>query len=137
INPLEVASIKKVLVVDDNENSRTIIREMLCCKNIVVHEAKNGLEAIQQIDLNRDYDIILMDYQMPYMNGVETIQHIQKAFSTLEDISTIILMHNATDHELLQKIHETVGVKHQLVKPVKLNDMFYTLSHLHEEINLQ
>jgi PAS domain S-box-containing protein len=135
INPLEVGLIKKVLVVDDNENSRTIIREMLCCKNIVVHEAESGLEAIQQIDLNRDYDIILMDYQMPYMNGVEAIQHIQKAFSTLEETSTIVLMHNATEHELIQKAHEMVGTKHQLVKPVKLNDMFYTLSHLHEEIN--
>ncbi|MEX2593475.1 MAG: response regulator [Anditalea sp.] len=134
INSLNFGLIKKVLVVDDNDHSRSIIMDMLSCEHREVHEANNGYEALLQIGANRDYDVTLVDYQMPYMNGLETIKKIKKVFNPMDE-NSFILMHNASDHELILEACEELDIKHHLVKPIKLDDLFHAFSHIREEIN--
>ena len=69
---------KKILLVDDNELNREIAVEILEDSGMVVDMACNGMEAVEMVKQNgmRFYDAILMDIQMPVMNGYEaTARH--------------------------------------------------------------
>jgi DNA-binding NarL/FixJ family response regulator len=71
--------IVRLLIVDDHQMVRDGIRVMLESQNktytFVITEAENGEEAIKNV-LKYDYDIILIDYQLPNMTGMETVERI-------------------------------------------------------------
>lgn len=125
-----IDEIKNVLVVDDNENNRLIVSQMLLLKNIQASEATNGLEALQILSTGAQFDVIIMDYHMPFMNGLETIAKIKENF--LEDLSEmpVILLQSSSDDQKILQVCNELGVKHRLIKPVKLQDFYYTLSRL-------
>lgn len=67
---------KKVLLVEDNEMNQLVAMEILNDVNMIVEIATNGKIAVEMFDAN-DYDIILMDLQMPIMNGLEATKNIR------------------------------------------------------------
>lgn len=129
----DISFIKKVLVVDDNENNRLILRQMLLLKNVKVTEAKHGLEALQLLSEGKRYDVILMDYHMPYMDGLETIEKIRKTFEPNPEDQPIMLLHSSSDDEKIIKICEGYGVNLRMVKPIKMQDLFSKLAKLHQQ----
>ena len=70
----------RILIVDDHQMVRDGIKIMLDSRRSMIHfeveEAENGAAAIQSV-LKKNYDIILMDYQLPDMNGTEALQRIR------------------------------------------------------------
>jgi two-component system cell cycle response regulator DivK len=66
----------KILIVEDNEKNRTLIKDVLEYHGYEVIEAGNGLEGIK-IAKENNPDLILMDLQMPVMNGYEAIKIIK------------------------------------------------------------
>src|SRR5688572_4464098 len=70
----------RLLIVDDHQMVRDGIRTMLESKEdflkFEIDEAENGEVALQKV-VKREYDIVLMDYQLPGMNGTETLQQIR------------------------------------------------------------
>ncbi len=125
--------IKNVLIVDDNVNNRTILREMLLLKNIQSVEAKNGIEAIEKLNENQNYDAILMDYHMPVMDGIETIEKIRAIKSKKELLVPIILLYSSSDDEKVIKACEEFHVNQRLVKPIKMGDLYNALSRLQQK----
>ena len=77
LDELEDLDVGRVLIVDDNENNRMILNHMLSYKNIESEMAANGLEAIQLLMKGEKFDVILMDYHMPVLSGLETIEKIK------------------------------------------------------------
>jgi PAS domain S-box-containing protein len=68
---------QRVMVIDDNVRQRQILTQMLTQWKAEVSLAANGLEALAQISQQPDnYDLILLDYRMPYMNGLEVLQKL-------------------------------------------------------------
>lgn len=122
--------IKNVLIVDDNDNNRLIVKQMLLLKNIHSVEAKNGFEALQLLNERDDFDLIMMDYHMPYMDGIETIRKIRENFGDSMEKQPVILLHSSSDDEALIKACEDLKVNQRIVKPIKIHDLFDTLSHL-------
>ena len=122
--------IRNVLIVDDNINNRTILKTMLQLKNIHFDEAANGIEALQFLMTKQAYDVILMDYHMPVMDGIETIRKIRENFSELDKDPAIILLHSSADDEKLIRACEELHVSQRLLKPIKIQEMFHALSHL-------
>ncbi|MEO5911294.1 MAG: PAS domain S-box protein [Pelobium sp.] len=127
--------IEKVLIVDDNDNNRLILKQMLLLKNINVEEVTNGLEALQLISKGKRYDVILMDYHMPYMDGLETIEKIRKGFNADKEEQPIILLHSSSDDEKIIRTCEMYGVNTRMVKPVKIQDLYYSLNKLNQKTN--
>ena len=128
--------IQDVLVVDDNENNRLIVSQMLRLKNIKTHEASNGFEALQYLATGNPCDVVLMDYHMPFMDGLETIKKIRESFKDHLDDMPILLLHSSSDdHRLLQECRD-LRVKFRLIKPLKIQELYHALAHLSEKRDL-
>lgn len=123
-------TLKQVLIVDDNENNRIILREMLLIRQILVEEAGNGFEALKILATGQRFDAILMDYNMPFMNGLETVEKINEYFSDSFDKQPVILLHSSPNDEAIQKGSQRLSIQHRLVKPIKMQDLYYVLSRL-------
>jgi PAS domain S-box-containing protein len=132
-----IGLIKKVLVVDDNDNNRLIIKQMLLLRQILTTEAKNGFEALQLLAAGECYDVIVMDYHMPYMDGLETIKKIRESFSDSPTGQPIILLHSSSDDEKMIRSCEELKVNHRMVKPIKTEDIYNALSRLHQKTTIE
>ncbi|MEJ7559298.1 MAG: PAS domain S-box protein [Pedobacter sp.] len=128
----EVLDIQKALIVDDNENNRLILRQMLKLKNIEVEEAANGFEALQFLARQNKYDVILMDYHMPYMDGLETIRKIRESFTSSAEQLPLILLHSSSDDETIHQACDELTINDRLVKPVKMEELFSSLYRLNK-----
>ena len=126
----DISNIKNVLIVDDNENNRIILRQMLLMKQIPVEEASNGFDALKILAQGKNFDAILMDYKMPFLNGLETIEKIQEHFGVSSNDLPIILLHSSSDDGTIVKGCEQLGIKHRLVKPIKMQELYYALARL-------
>lgn len=132
IDWFDVDKIKNVLIVDDNENNRLIVRQMLLLKNIQSKEAFNGFEALQLLATGEVFDVILMDYHMPFMDGLETIRKIRESFKSWGGEEPIMLLHSSSDdHKIIESCKE-LRVHHRLIKPIKIQDFYQALSRLHK-----
>lgn len=125
--------IKRVLIVDDNENNRIILAQTLRLKNITAAQAKNGFEALQMLANGETYDAVLMDYHMPYMDGLATIRKIRESFSATAQELPIVLLHSSADDSTILKACEELQVSLRIVKPIKMQDVYDALTKLHQK----
>jgi len=132
IDWFDVDKIKNVLIVDDNENNRLIVRQMLLLKNIQSKEAFNGFEALQLLATGEVFDVILMDYHMPFMDGLETIRKIRESFKSWGGEEPIMLLHSSSDDNKIIESCKELRVHHRLIKPIKIQDFYQALSRLHK-----
>lgn len=121
--------IGRVLIVDDNVNNGQILRAMLGNKDIVSDYAQSGEEAYEILASGRQYDVILMDCQMPGWDGVETTRRIRMLDASGQE-QRVILLNDAFDDDSLNAFGSELNIQHFLVKPVKIRQLFNTLSHL-------
>lgn len=68
---------KELLIVEDNPDNRFLIKAFLKKKNYQLDIAKNGIEAVEKFK-SKLYDLVLMDIQMPEMNGYQAVNEIRK-----------------------------------------------------------
>ena len=117
-----------ILVVDDVLINRVLIKELVVdfCNNI--YEAKDGIEAIEILKSNK-MDIILMDIEMPKMNGLETTKYIRNDMSSpVNNIPIIALTaHNPND---FFEDFSNVGFNDLLTKPYSLQKIIKAIESL-------
>lgn len=124
--------IKRMLVVDDNDSNRQILKRMLELKDIHVDEADSGLSALLMLQKNAEYDVIIMDYHMPVMDGIETIRKIKEIIKENSD-QPIVMLYSSSDDEKLQFACDELEVQSRLVKPIKMQEMYHVLAQLKNE----
>ncbi len=69
---------KRILVVDDNPLNIKVLRRTIKDYGFDIEESHNGKDAIEKIELNNNYDVVLMDILMPVMNGEEAIKALKE-----------------------------------------------------------
>lgn len=69
-----------VLVVDDLEDNRDLLRRRLMIAHFQVSEARDGLECLAQLE-KQPFDAVLLDYMMPGPDGLETLRRIRQTWS--------------------------------------------------------
>jgi CheY-like chemotaxis protein len=115
----------KVLVVDDNATSRSIFQEILKSFSFTVSVAASGEEGITELeaaDKDKPFGLVIMDWKMPDMDGIETSKRI-KQHKDLSNIPPIILVTAYGREEVMQQAEE-VGLEGFLLKPVSASMLF-------------
>lgn len=100
----------KILVVDDEENIREVLKEYAEFEGHEVDEAEDGREAVEKAK-NNDYDIIIMDIMMPRLDGYSACKEIRKIKSTP------IMMLSARGEEYDKLFGFELGIDDYVVKP--------------------
>ena len=112
-----------VLLVEDNEINQEVAREMLGLFGLTVTLAVNGKVAVEKLQQNR-YDLVLMDIQMPVMDGYQACTEIRKFNPTVPIIAlTAAAMIEDRDKAV------SVGMNDHLSKPINFNDLSNLLEH--------
>ena len=104
---------KKILLVEDNKLNRLVFKMMLNNMKAEVDEAENGLEALN-ILRESTYDLVLMDIQMPVMDGTSALQIIKKMYG--ESIPVIALTATAFNSEVSHMLN--LGFSDCITKPI-------------------
>jgi two-component system sensor histidine kinase/response regulator len=115
----------KVLVVDDNATSRSILQEMLESFSFEVSSASSGEEGITELEAaskDKPFELVIMDWKMPGMDGIEASRRI-KGHTGLGKIPAIILVTAYGREEVMQQV-EQVGLEGFLLKPVSPSMLF-------------
>src|SRR5271163_187965 len=121
----------RVLVVDDNEQARDILSDALRGFSLRADSASSGEEAIQKVvsaDAQDPYRVVLMDWQMPGMDGLQASRQIVRG--NLSKHAPKIVMVTAFGREDLQTQAEQVGIDGYLLKPVTPSLLYDTLVEL-------
>lgn len=119
---------KKVLIVDDNEAAREILEDALQSFSLNVSMVDSGAEAITKIedeDQKEPFDLVMMDWQMPEMNGIRASELIKK-HSRIKKIPKIIML-TAYGREEIVRQAEDVGIDGFLVKPMNPSALFESI----------
>ena len=108
-----------VLIVDDEQGIRSVIKEILESMYLFafVVEAENGADAYQRC-LRQSFDLVITDVKMPKIGGLEFIQnlvHLNKKTTDSEQSSILILTGNLTSEGVKEALG--LGVKHIVMKP--------------------
>lgn len=117
---------KSVLLVDDEAIVVDVIREVLAPRVSVFESASNGIEALAKIT-DADFDFILMDIEMPRMNGMELYRHIMETKPHLTH--SVIFITGDTETEATRTFIRNTGCMF-LDKPFMLKDLFFIMSAL-------
>jgi CheY-like chemotaxis protein len=118
----------KVLVVDDNATSREIFQKMLESFSFEVTFAASGKEGLAELEKaseNESFELVIMDWKMPGMDGIEASKLI-KNHKGLSKIPPIILVTAYGREEVIQQAEE-VGLEGFLLKPVSASMLFDTI----------
>lgn len=114
---------KRILIVDDDHDIRMILRSVLESYGYHCEEACNGLEALEKIN-TKDYALILLDYSMPVLNGLEVIQRLSQDSGCCRP--QIIMMTANSGHDLrLQALD--AGAAAVLSKPFEIDHILLTI----------
>jgi CheY-like chemotaxis protein len=120
----------KVLVVDDSDTSRNILQDILESFSFEVTLAasgEDGLEEIERADKDKPFELVIMDWKMPGMDGIETSERIKK-HNKLSKIPVVILVTAYGREEIMQQA-EQIGLDGFLIKPIGSSVLFDTIMH--------
>lgn len=102
---------QKILVVDDEERMRKLLKDFLSAKGYVILEADNGQKALDVYELNKDIKLILLDVMMPVLDGWSTLREIRK------DSKVPVIMLTARGEERDELFGFELGVDEYISKP--------------------
>jgi len=115
-----------VLIVDDSEDDRATLGDILISKGYRVSEAENGYRGLEVMQFSR-FDIILLDVMMPGMDGIKTLEWIKE----INPETGVIIVSGNNDDELVGKAIK-MGALAYLPKPVDMNKMLEIIEDYRE-----
>ena len=136
VKPENLQHIKRVMVVDDNINNRTILEHTFNHWGIEIVGCESGREAIDFLRKDTDFNLIIMDYHMPDLNGLDTIRLIREELDLSALTMQIILLHSSSDDAIIHEAAKNLGIRFSLTKPIKSNELYYFLQNLNQKVLL-
>jgi len=118
----------RVLVVDDNATSRLILQDMLTAFSFTVFTAGSGEQALEMMRNAADdhpFELVLMDWKMPEMDGLETVKRMRE-YGKLRTMPSVLMV-TAYGREEVMKQAENIGMDGFLIKPVNQSVLFDTI----------
>ena len=131
---------RRVLVVDDNEAAAVVLCQLLEELGFAVEHVNAGAAALdilaQAQQQKAPFDFVMMDWQMPGMDGLETVRQLRLSTPHAQPFVLMVTAHRR--QELLERAH-LLGIEHVLTKPVSasvlVNTMMQVMGHMPQEAN--
>jgi two-component system sensor histidine kinase/response regulator len=125
---------RRVLVVDDNQTAATVLADMLHSMGFEVEQAHSGLEALERlresVTEDRPFSLLLLDWQMPGMDGVELAGHIRTL--GMPQVPQMLMV-TAYGRDDVMRAAKLQGIESVLIKPVNASLLFDTLMQPFEQ----
>lgn len=122
-----------VIVTDDNKSVRNILKASLQNMGCKVRLAEDGIECLSAIVYGssyKTYDVVLLDLHMPEMDGITVLEKLQSHLNLGKTVIMLINSIDAKDAKSDLQICQRLGVKHYLVKPLKITEIHQTIIEL-------
>jgi PAS domain S-box-containing protein len=116
-------STRKCLVVDDNRDVLIYLSRILFDTGVKIFSSRSGVEAIEIFKSNPDIDIVLLDMQMPEMNGIETAQEIRKIRKDIPIVAQTAFVFEGDKDIILES-----GCDACLIKPIRKDQLLAAMS---------
>jgi PAS domain S-box-containing protein len=129
----DIPDITRILGVDDNLTNLRILEKTLAHGNIGFVGASNPLEAFRLLeDPSQHFDMVIMDYHMPYVDGLEAIRILRQDLGFSAERCPVILLHSSADNQEIAERSRDLGICFHLTKPVKSEELLTCLTHVAE-----
>ena len=129
--PLEDLNRVRVLIVDDNATNREILHNQVTAWGMLNDAATNGMQAIDMLRSaaykGDAYDLVLLDWHMPYMDGIELARRLRDD-PQIPEMEMVMLSSAAFDEESARAAH--VGIRRYLTKPVRQSELYDCLVNI-------
>jgi len=116
----------RVLIVDDEGEFVETIVKRLRDRGLVAEGVASGPEALSLLN-ERDFDVCVLDYRMPGMDGIETLRHMKKKKPLME---VIMLTGHGSVESGIQGLQ--LGAYNYVMKPAPLKDLLYQMEQAYE-----
>lgn len=110
---------KKILIIDDNNSSIKLISKILDKHNILYDSSNLGKEALDRIRKGDKYDLILLDEDMPYMNGINVMNKLNK----IKGFDTKVILLTKNSNIIYDDIYKDSGFSDYIIKPIDKDDL--------------
>lgn len=110
---------KKILIIDDNNSSIKLIGKILDKHNILYDSSNLGKEALDRIRKGDKYDLILLDEDMPYMNGISVMNKLNK----VKGFDTKVILLTKNSNIIYDDIYKDSGFSDYIIKPIDKDDL--------------
>lgn len=110
---------KKILIIDDNNSSIKLISKILDKHNILYDSSNLGKEALDRIRKGDKYDLILLDEDMPYMNGISVMNKLNK----IKGFDTKVILLTKNSNIIYDDIYKDSGFIDYIIKPIDKDDL--------------
>ena len=110
---------KKILIIDDNNSSIKLISKILDKHNILYDSSNLGKEALDRIRKGDKYDLILLDEDMPYINGIS----VMNRFSKIKGFDTKVILLTKNSNIIYDDIYKDSGFSDYIIKPIDKDDL--------------
>jgi CheY-like chemotaxis protein len=117
--------VNKILVVDDDQESRNLLCEVLAADGYSPHAVADGLSAREVLSRDEEYRIVIADLQMPQETGLELLRELRQRNSKHEVILMSSFINGAE-----RKAAKALGVNALLEKPFQLTELLQTVAAL-------
>jgi hypothetical protein len=123
-----MAENKKVLIAEDSSVIQNLTRKVLQFQNFEIFSAKNGIEVLEKVK-NEQFDIILMDINMPKMDGMECSRQIRSSEDPkVSNIPILAITGNAANYSM--EDFKTAGINDYLPKPINFDELVSKVNQL-------
>lgn len=112
-------NIYNIDVIDDNNSSIKLISKILDKHNILYDSSNLGKEALDRIRKGDKYDLILLDEDMPYMNGIS----VMNKFSKIKGFGTKVILLTKNSNIIYDDIYKDSGFSDYIIKPIDKDDL--------------
>lgn len=124
---MEQNSLPHILVIDDDELIRSLVKEVLSRNNYQIDEAENGKVGLQKCK-SQEYDLIITDIVMPEMEGISLIQKLNEFHQGIPVIAMTGNAHGRMEEFL--ELSQQLGANAVLAKPLQIDEIISTVDSL-------
>lgn len=121
---------KRVLIADDNKTNRSLLKSMLDLHSISYEEVENGQEVINLHKKGERFDLLIIDYQMPFLDGLDTVRILRQMPMVNAENLPVILIYSSNNHDYINTESERLQISQLLVKPVIMQRVFEAMSKI-------